>query len=152
MNIEKERVVFEKTYGSLINDFTYINDDFYIYGKYQSNVSTRQGDYRSDMITQSWNTWVERAKLAHQETQALQEELIKTNAEKLHAQMVADAAIEELNALKARLKDGVIVPRIPTDEILEALGSNVANMGGACWLESDDAHKAMIEAAEKEND
>lgn len=59
--------------------------------------------------------------LYEKETQALQEELIKTNAEKLHAQIVADAAIEELNALKEKLKDGVIVPKVATEEVKEAI-------------------------------
>lgn len=94
------------------------------------------------------SVWIARAELVHQETQALQEELIKTNAEKLHAKMVADAAIEELKALKEKLKDGVIVPREPTHEMLRAAYKHVMD----CHATPESAYKVMLEEAEQSHD
>lgn len=124
MDIEKERVAFEKnqfTYG-----YEYINDGICEHGRYKIKRPLSLDDSKSEFVTSAWYVWLERAKLAHQETQALQE------------------------ALKEKLKDGVIVPR----EIPHMMDLSICDAVDykIDVFEAERAYKAMIEAVEKDNE
>lgn len=116
-----------------------------------------------EQARQLWDYWQYKHKIAHQETQALQEEinLLKSQLNAKHKAFVFldDCRkewhksfifkCEELNALKARLEDGVIVPREPTDFMINTYRDE--SLAPIAIL-SVIGYKAMIEAVEKENE
>lgn len=82
-----------------------------------------------EQARQLWDYWQYKHKIAHKETQALQ---------------------EELNALKAQLKDGVIVPREPTTHQIDYCQTMKFRKGIGSSHKYEDifVYKAMIEAVE----
>lgn len=100
--------------------------------------------------------------LAQQEISQLKKEIESLTSKhgsaigKLHfTEKKLGEAQQEISELKAKLAkyesdDVVVMPRIPSDEMVEAMGYAVCNMGGDCWLDTDEAYKAIIEKGEIE--
>lgn len=99
IDLEKEREEFEINWLSLggkLDNFEYTTDQMYSLSKEASKKLSEQDKLISIMIiNQSWSYWLNFARANQAE-----DEYRKVYNEKDHAELVADAAIEEINRLK----------------------------------------------------
>ena len=142
INFDKEREAFEAWQDSI-----------------GSNIAKRGLEYVNDRTASEWFSWRKRAALAQTEINELKQKLAEEQAkqtmwrdENNHAIKRWSDIAKDCEALKQKLEklesgEFVLVPRIPTKNMLEA-----GFVDGDYGCSTLQIYKAMIEAVEKDHE
>lgn len=178
IDLEKERGLFEIKSLPNFKNVTFEINPIYEQGYYKENSSHHEDLDDSYALSKAWFSWVERAELAdaeefnyksmngeligklHALQQKLAQEQVKQNMwrdEKNHAIKRWHDIAQECEELKQKLAryenpDYVLVPRVPSDEMLNALYDALEVYYDDWSFNADLAYKGLIEAVENDDE